>query len=276
LVTTMVWPFSSSGRDDTPNRDDPKKPPVSWQGLLGAVKSDPLAAAREWAPVVGMSLVGLGALQLYANYLRRIPGAAYVSPGFFHKRSLFGKVTSVGDGDGFRLFHTPGGKAVGWGWLRKVPTSRKELKDRTVSIRIAGIDAPECAHFGQPAQPYSEEAKVWLSNYILGRNVRTYVYRRDVYERIVASVYVRRWLIRRDVGLEMIKRGLATVYEGKTAAEFGGLENMYIKAEEKAKRKRKGMWSIKADVFESPRAYKTRWAAVRDTVTDTVKETVKP
>jgi hypothetical protein len=91
-----------------------------------------LGAAKEWAPVVVFSLVGLGALQLYANYLRRIPGAAFVRPSFFRSRSLFGRVTSVGDGDNFHLFHTPGGKAVGWGWLRKVPETRKELKDRTV------------------------------------------------------------------------------------------------------------------------------------------------
>lgn len=93
-----------------------------------------MGAAKEWAPVVGISLVGLGALQLYANYLRRIPGAAFVRPSFFRSRSLFGRVTSVGDGDNFHLFHTPGGKAVGWDWLRKVPETRKELKDRTVRL----------------------------------------------------------------------------------------------------------------------------------------------
>ena len=82
--------------------------------------------------MVLFSLASLGALQLYANYLRRIPGAAFVRPSFFRNRSIFGKVTSVGDGDNFHLFHTPGGKAVGWGWLRKVPETRKELKDRTV------------------------------------------------------------------------------------------------------------------------------------------------
>jgi hypothetical protein len=99
---------------------------------------DQFAAAKEWAPVVVVSLLGLGALQLYANYLRRIPGAAFVRPSFFRNRSLFGRVTSVGDGDNFHLFHTPGGKAVGWGWLRTIPSKRKELKDRTVIIGFSG------------------------------------------------------------------------------------------------------------------------------------------
>jgi endonuclease YncB( thermonuclease family) len=101
----------------------------------------------------------------------------------------------------------------------------------------------------------------WLSDYILHRNVRAYVHKRDIYERIVATVYVRRYFIRRDVGLELIKRGLATVYEAKSGGEYGGMKEVYEKAEAKAKRKRKGMWSIRASAFESPRAYKTKWAA---------------
>lgn len=129
----MVWPFGASApKKDTEHENRPKKRPVSWSDSLRSSEVGPLEAAKAWAPMVGFSLVGLAALQLYANYLRRIPGAAYVRPNFFRNRSLYGKVTSVGDGDNFHLFHTPGGKAVGWGWLRKVPESRKELKGRTV------------------------------------------------------------------------------------------------------------------------------------------------
>ncbi|KAK0392783.1 hypothetical protein NLU13_2278 [Sarocladium strictum] len=259
----MVWPLGSSddGKSSRPQSrpaQQPERQPISWSESFANAAYDPLGAAKEWAPVVGCSLVGLGAIQLYANYLRRIPGAAYIRPGFFKNRSIFGKVTSVGDGDGFHMFHTPGGRAVGWGWLRKVPDKRKDLKDRTISIRIAGIDAPECSHFGRPAQPFSAEALDWLSSYILNRNVRTYVYKRDQFDRIVGTVYVRKWLIRRNVGLEMIKRGLATVYEAKSGAEFGGLKDVYIKAEAKARRKKKGMWGGKRSEFESPREYKTR------------------
>lgn len=146
----MVWPFGSSGSSKEPSRDEPpaKQPPISWADSIGGPDEN-FAAAKEWAPVVLFSLASLGALQLYANYLRRIPGAAFVRPSFFRNRSIFGRVTSVGDGDNFHLFHTPGGKAVGWGWLRKVPETRKELKDRTVredittppnAIPVAGQD----------------------------------------------------------------------------------------------------------------------------------------
>jgi len=93
---------------------------------------------------------------------------------------------------------------------------------------------------------------------VLHRRVRAYVYKRDQYDRAVATVYVRRGLWRRDVGLQMLKSGLATVYEAKTGAEFGQLEDRYRRAEWWAKRRRKGMWGGRMADFESPREFKTR------------------
>lgn len=45
------------------------------------------------------------------------------------KRIMRGKVTSVGDSDNFRFYHTPGGIWAGWGWLRHVPTTKKGKQD---------------------------------------------------------------------------------------------------------------------------------------------------
>lgn len=90
--------------------------------------------------------------------------------------------------------------------------------------------------------------------------MRARIYKRDQYDRVVATVWVRRWLLfRRDVGLEMLRRGLATTYEAKSGAEFGGLEAQYRAAEAKAKARRRGMWGGKG-VFESPREYKRKIA----------------
>jgi endonuclease YncB( thermonuclease family) len=133
-----------------------------------------------------------------------------------------------------------------------------------IHVRIAGIDAPEGAHFGKPAQPYSQEALEWLKNYILGRRVRAYVYKMDQYQRVVATVWVRRFFFRRDVGKEMLKAGLATIYEAKMGAEFGDFEAKYRSAEEKAKAKKKGMWAGKASDYESPRDYKIRTAVANE------------
>ncbi|KEZ44567.1 hypothetical protein SAPIO_CDS3599 [Scedosporium apiospermum] len=136
-----------------------------------------------------------------------------------------------------------------------------------IPIRLAGIDAPEGAHFGRPAQPFADAALSWLTSSILHRRVRAHIHKRDQYDRVVATVYVRRggifsflfpFFLHRDVGLEMLKRGLATTYEAKSGVEFGGREKAYKAAEAKAKAKKVGMWSMKASEFESPRAYKAR------------------
>ena len=94
--------------------------------------------------------------------------------------------------------------------------------------------------------------------------MRAYIYKRDQYDRVVSTVYVRRGLFRRDVGLHMLKAGMATVYEAKTGAEFGKLEHRYRRAEWWAKKRRKGMWGGAMADFESPREYKTRYASGDD------------
>jgi hypothetical protein len=76
------------------------------------------------------------AVRFHRSYLRRIPDAPSISSSFLRRRTIFGKVTSVGDGDNFRIYHTPGGRLAGWGWLpwKKIPTTKKELKDNTVRL----------------------------------------------------------------------------------------------------------------------------------------------
>ncbi|KAG9382101.1 SNase-domain-containing protein [Pyrenophora tritici-repentis] len=140
--------------------------------------------------------------------------------------------------------------------------------DQKGGLDKANIDAPELAHWGREAQPFSKEAHDWLINLIHNRRVRAYIYRRDQYDRVVAQVYVRRWLFRKDVGLEMLRAGLATVYEAKTGAEFGTVEDKYRAAEQKARDSKVGMWAkptlrqrlggAPTQPPESPREYKNR------------------
>jgi endonuclease YncB( thermonuclease family) len=105
----------------------------------------------------------------------------------------------------------------------------------------------------------------WLKAYLLNRRVRAYIYKRDQYERVVATVWVRKFLFRRDVGKEMLRAGLATVYEAKMGAEFGEFEENYRQTEERAKRKKRGMWAGNPNDYESPRDYKTRTASMNET-----------
>ena len=229
--------------------------------------------------------------RVYRKHLRRIPTAAHLPPSYLYAsskspqgpkksfferpKSLFGIVTSVGDADNFRIYHTPAGifglfPPFPIPFLRRTvpgypprssspksttkPQSPPHQSNQTIHIRIAGMDAPELAHFGRPAQPYSTEALAWLKSQLLGKRVRVYAHRSDQYGRVVASVYMRKWGglgiglpkrgLQRDIGLEMIQVGLATVYEAKFGAEFGDKrrEGTFRAAEESAKRAGKGMW----------------------------------
>ncbi|TAQ90175.1 hypothetical protein B7494_g1513 [Chlorociboria aeruginascens] len=255
----MRWPPWSSNSEKE-KYDRKSKPP--WTDSLNATDWSHYTDPRTIIPTVLLTTTLLVSIRLYRSYLHRIPEATHIRPGFFRKRSLFGRVTSVGDADNFHLFHTPGGRIAGWEWLpgRKIPAKKSALKGNTIHVRIAGIDAPEGAHFGKPAQPHSAEALAWLKSYILNRRVRAYIYKRDQYERVVATVYVRRFLFRKDVGQEMLRAGFATVYEANSGAEFGNFEAMYRQIEARAKKKKRGMWSGKMKDYESPRDYKLRTA----------------
>lgn len=122
--------------------------------------------------------------------------------------------------------------------------------------------------------------------------------RRDQYERVVGVAFVRRrWVsfgedgvVRRllagggtrgsksvmgpvwhvNVGLEMVRKGWATVYEGKIGVEFGGqgMEAVYREAEKLAKAERRGMW---VDLNKSTKLEKVEKAfGIRKGVWDTL------
>lgn len=288
VVRTMRWPdwLSSKptqSKDDTRSEAAPARP-VEWSSSLNSTDWTQLTSPRTIIPTVLLTGTTLLLLRLYKLHLRRIPTSDHIKPSFFRKRSLFGYVTSVGDGDNFRLFHTPGGRLAGWGWFPgrryhiqgkgNAKVNAKAVRDQTIHVRIAGVDAPERAHFGRPAQPFGDEALEGLRGLVLGRYVRARVWRRDQYERVVASVGVRNWYGRsKDLGLEMLKRGLCTVYEAKFGSEFGSLEGEYRDAERRARKERVGLWAKgqpgfvgrllgeKSEVLETPRQYKERMQA---------------
>ncbi|KAJ7600785.1 hypothetical protein C8J56DRAFT_911288 [Mycena floridula] len=203
---------------------------------------------------------------LYVRHFRRIKNADWVNPTVLLKKKwIKGYVTSVGDADNFRLYHTPG---FGWRWplkFRRIPDVAKDLKDQTIHIRIGGVDAPEAAHFGRPAQPYSEEALAWLRNRILNRTLYCQLLRRDQYGRVVAIVTEKPWILPgtwftgKSLAIEMLKAGWVTTYE-QSGAEYGkwGKEH-FLKLEMQAKAARRGMWAASTKA-ETPAEYKRRHA----------------
>ena len=144
------------------------------QGKLEAIPAPTLALS---AFLLG-SFSTVTGVRIYTRYVRRLRNADWITPNIFAKTPwVKGRVTSyakycpmipqtlmsrdsVGDADNFRLYHTPG---IGWRWpfkFRRIPNPKgvntsvyecliqnlmffTELKDETLHIRIAGVDAPE-------------------------------------------------------------------------------------------------------------------------------------
>ena len=133
----MRWPpWSTTNSKDQKD----KARSVSWTDSLNATDWEHYTDPRTIIPTVILTGSILLWARFYRSYLRRIPQAANIQPAFWRRRSLLGRVTSVGDGDNFRLFHTPGGRLAGWGWMpgRRVPNKREDLKDKTVRCKSSG------------------------------------------------------------------------------------------------------------------------------------------
>lgn len=144
----MRWPPWSSESTN----DEKKQEPSSLSSVLPRTPAtNNASSALDWnafieprtlIPTVLLTSGILFAVRFHRHYLRRVPDASSISPSWLHRRSVFGQVTSVGDGDNFRIYHTPGGRLAGWGWLpwKKVPTTKKELKDNTVRSLPPGLE----------------------------------------------------------------------------------------------------------------------------------------
>lgn len=126
----MQWPWSGD--------EDGGEKKANFSDRIAKLRSDGWATALTDPATIGTSLAltasTVAFLRFYKSYLRRIPSVNHIKPNYFRRRSLFGQVTSVGDADNFRLFHTPGGRIAGWGWApwKKVPTKREGLANNTV------------------------------------------------------------------------------------------------------------------------------------------------
>lgn len=99
-----------------------------------------------------------------------------------------------------------------------------------VKIRIYGIDAPE------RRQPWGDRARQALGDLAHGQTVEVLEIDRDRYGRTVARIEVQG----QDVGLEMVSRGMAWVYE--RYCKIPDCEAMR-QAQADAQAARAGLWS---------------------------------
>lgn len=126
----MRWPLSG--------HDEEKKRRAGPEGAAYSTWAASLLEPRTLIPSVALTVSTVLGLRFYKAYFRRIPTVNHIKPDYFRRKTLFGKVTSVGDADNFRLYHTPGGRLAGWGWLpwKIVPTKRDALSKQTVGLTL--------------------------------------------------------------------------------------------------------------------------------------------
>lgn len=165
-------------------------------------------------------------------------------------------VTSVGDGDNLRVRHIP---------IINIPSLFRKPDKRTISIRLAAIDAPECAHGIRPGQPYGTEAKQWLNRLANGKQVHIHLHSIDQYRRVIGTVFVKHenpvlkalGLASKNAGLELTRAGYATLYKGANA-KYGGSRRLaqYIRAENSAQLHRRGMWKTPREELVLPGEFK--------------------
>lgn len=160
-----------------------------------------------------------------------------------HGYSFNGKVKSVGDGDGFRVIHLPRMQSCIYG-----------TGHATLSIRLAGVDAPEMRFFGYPAQPHAKESQRFLKKLIFNKEVHITILSIDTYQRLISIVHINDGLINyKNINLELVKAGAACVYKG-AGAEYGEMEQALKSAERLARKNKLGMWANKNVVL--PMDYK--------------------
>ena len=109
-----------------------------------------------------------------------------------------------------------------------------------VSVRLAGIDAPEVGSRGgrgkkkNDGQTMGQDAKDFLNKAVQGKNVALRQVDLDPYNRPVVVLETEG----KSVNLQLVEEGFAEVYRGKTKR----LDKApYLAAEEKAKKDKKGI-----------------------------------
>lgn len=162
------------------------------------------------------------------------------------KKLIYGQVIKVVDGDTLRMRHLPS--------LLSGTKFKGKLSDETIMVRVAAVDSPETAKYGQDGQPFAEEAKAFTSS-IVGKKIKVVALAVDRYQRLLGVVKYDDFG-EKDLSEELLRRGLAVVYR-QGGAQYGGKKEEYEGLEVEARRGRRGIWSQRGG-GESPAEYKKK------------------
>jgi len=118
------------------------------------------------------------------------------------------------------------------------------------NARLGGIDAPEVKKKrgkNKVGQEYGDQSRDFLQNEVMGKKVTIRQTDLDQYNRPVVEIF----LEQRNINLELVRKGYAEAYRGKTKRLD---TKAYIDAETIAKAEKLGIWSLKN--YESPAAFR--------------------
>lgn len=209
------------------------------------------------------STVLSGATTIY-NTAMDIP-----SSYFKEQKSIDAVVVRISDGDTFRVRHVTR--------VRSDPSFTGKLSDNTIVVRIAAVDTPETAKFGNAGQAYADEAKKFVTANLLNHRVSVQLLSRDQYGRVVGLVkYNDNSGIfgglfggsTKDISEELLKQGLAVVYR-QGGAQYGGSIAKWNELEQQAMKKKLGIWKKGVSNADLPADYKKKTKANTNTNANT-------
>lgn len=186
--------------------------------------------------------------------------AADIPVSMFRDKTILPvKTLKVTDGDTVRVRHHARSSSA---------TFPGDLKEHTIIVRFAAVDAPEIAKRGKPGQLFSEEAKHFTEEKLGGKLVKLKLLGKDQYGRVLGRIfYTERYFFglfsqQRDISEELLKAGLAVVYR-QGGAKYDGSVEHWNALENRAKKKRVGIWSQSQENIVLPSEYKRSLAAAR-------------
>lgn len=151
-------------------------------------------------------------------------------------RTFVGRAERISDGDTIKFIITEG-TSVG----------------TTMTVRLAGLDAPEVSHRkGQEGQPFGAESTANLKRLIEGRAISLHQLDKDRYGRLVGLIYVGS----SNVNLLQVSGGFAEVYHEYLKTIPLPIRDQFVEAERAAKAKRIGIWSLSS--YERPSDFRKR------------------
>lgn len=109
-------------------------------------------------------------------------------------------------------------------------------KDKNITCRIYGIDAPEIAKGKNRGQPYAEEAKNTLEKLVKNTTLYVKLTGQKSYNREICLLKTENYS---DIGYSMVRKGYAWAYVEYLKRPHA---SKYIEAEKQARQEKLGLW----------------------------------